>query len=94
MKHIPQVVRQQVQERAKYRCEYCHLPERFSFQPYQIDHVVARKHGGTDEISNLAWACPNCNNAKGSDQGSFDTETGDFVLFYNPAPRTGMTISC
>jgi 5-methylcytosine-specific restriction endonuclease McrA len=84
MKHISQAVRQQVRERAGQRCEYCRLPERFSFQPYQIDHVVARKHGGTDDITNLAWAWANCNNAKGSDQGSFDTETKEFVLFYNP----------
>lgn len=88
MKRFSRSARQQISERANLRCEYCQLPAEFSFQTFQIDHIVAIKHGGSDELINLAWACADCNNAKGSDQGSYDTETGNFVLFFNPRTQT------
>ena len=81
---ISRKTRQAVRIRAIERCEYCCLPEAFSFHPFQVDHVVSVKHDGTDDINNLAWACPNCNNAKGSDLGSYDKETGILTPFYNP----------
>jgi hypothetical protein len=39
-------VRQQVRRRAKGRCEYCLVHEEDSYVGYQIDHIMARKHGG------------------------------------------------
>ncbi|MDQ7028132.1 MAG: HNH endonuclease signature motif containing protein [Anaerolineae bacterium] len=84
MSRISNKVRSEIRKRANERCEYCQLPEIFSFQPFQVDHILSIKHGGSDKKSNLAWTCANCNNAKGSDLGSYDTETGDLVPFYNP----------
>lgn len=34
--------------------------------PFQVEHSVARAHGGTDRISNLTRACEPCNIAKGT----------------------------
>jgi HNH endonuclease len=51
-----------VRARALDRCEYCRLPQ--SAQPYvmfHVDHIVSRKHLGTDNSSNLALACGRCN---------------------------------
>jgi 5-methylcytosine-specific restriction endonuclease McrA len=62
MTRFSRAVRQQVSQRANHRCEYCGLPNIFSFQPYQIDHIRAIKHGGSDDLSNLAWTCADCNN--------------------------------
>lgn len=42
------------------------------------------KHGGPTEFDNLAYACSFCNRQKGSDVGSLDPATGDFVRFFNP----------
>ena len=81
---ISRKIRQAVSKRATRRCEYCHLPDSFSFHPFQVDHVISVKHDGSDDVDNLAWACPNCNNAKGSDLGSYDKETGILTPFYNP----------
>ena len=50
-----------VRERAGDRCEYCLLPQRCTRFALQIDHVVALKHGGADDASNLALACMLCN---------------------------------
>ena len=39
-----------VRLRARFRCEYCHFPERFTGLNFQIDHVIAEKHGGPTEV--------------------------------------------
>jgi hypothetical protein len=33
--------------------------------PFQIDHIIARQHGGATELENLALACIHCNRFKG-----------------------------
>ena len=37
------------------------------FQPrhFEVDHIIARKKGGTDHIANLQLLCGNCNRVKG-----------------------------
>ena len=48
---------EQVRRRAGFRCEYCHFPERFSGLNFQIDHVIAEKHGGPTDGENFALSC-------------------------------------
>ena len=47
-----------------------HLGEWWSirdgFAVAQVDHVVPRSRGGTDEMSNLVLACSPCNSSKGA----------------------------
>ncbi len=54
--------------RAERRCEYCrvHADEWDSFS-FHVEHVYARKHGGSDDLQNLCLSCAECNWAKGSD---------------------------
>jgi hypothetical protein len=73
-----------VVERAENRCEYCLLPADLAFFPHEVDHVIAAKHGGQTEAENLAFACWRCNRHKGSDLGSFDPQTQNFSLLFNP----------
>ncbi len=40
--------------RAGNRCEYCHFPAEVAWLPFQIDHVIAEKHGGFSDANNLA----------------------------------------
>ena len=55
-----------VRERAGRRCEYCRLHEEDAGRlAFQIEHIVAKKHGGTDDPDGLCYACPQCNQAKG-----------------------------
>lgn len=37
-----------------------------SWDPWEVDHDVARVNGGTDAMSNLRLAHQSCNNAKGA----------------------------
>ncbi len=71
-------------DRAKNCCEYCLVPESLALASYQVDHIIAEKHGGTTTEENLALSCPLCNQAKGSDIASIDPETGDTVRLYHP----------
>ena len=43
-------------------CHYCEKHGR----PMELDHVVARSKGGTDDYDNLAVACIVCNTDKGN----------------------------
>jgi hypothetical protein len=49
-----------------------------------VEHIVARKHGGADDPTNLALACDRCNLHKGSDLTAIDSESLELVLLYNP----------
>jgi HNH endonuclease len=47
-----------VRERAGHMCEYCRMPEsNYPTVPFPIDHIVARQHGGTTTLDNLALSC-------------------------------------
>lgn len=54
--------RETVHRRAGNCCEYCGLPEDLSpLASLHVEHIRPRKHGGTDELDNLALACIDCN---------------------------------
>lgn len=84
MTRLPESVRSQVRLRADKRCEYCRFPEGFSFYTHQVDHIISVRHKGSSDLSNLAWACFDCNNAKGSDVAAYDDVTGQLVPLFNP----------
>ena len=78
-------VRTNVRRRAGTRCEYCQLHE--SDQPllsFHIEHIVPKKHHGTDDPDNLAWSCLECNAAKSSNLSGRDFVTGRVVVLFNP----------
>lgn len=82
--YIPAALRQLVLDRAGGRCEYCRFPQELAFLGFEIDHVIAEKHGGATRADNLALACVYCNSFKGTDLGSLDPETGQLTAFFNP----------
>lgn len=62
--------RQHIYERDNFTCIYCGAGGRDNFEDWfmanlGIDHIKPRKHGGTDEDSNLVVACHACNIYKG-----------------------------
>jgi hypothetical protein len=86
--YVPLAIRRQVIDRARRRCEYCLYPQDMSFLSFQIEHIVAEKHGGQTTLDNLALSCPFCNRFKGSDLGSLDPETGQLTPFFHPRRQT------
>jgi hypothetical protein len=73
-----------VRERAEFCCEYCRLPQAFSSIPFEIDHVIARKHGGATSLENLALSCFYCNSFKGPNIAGLDPDTGELSRLFHP----------
>jgi hypothetical protein len=74
-----------VRSRAARRCEYCRLHEDdLPLFPFHIEHIVPKKHGGTDDPDNLSWSCHHCNLAKSSNLSGIDPATGRVVVLLNP----------
>jgi hypothetical protein len=71
-------------ERARHRCEYCQMPQQQDETPYEIDHIIAKKHHGQSVLGNLALSCFHCNSFKGSDIAGRDPETKRLTPFFNP----------
>ena len=85
MRYISEKIRKEVLQRAKKRCEYCLVLEVFLATTFHIEHIRSVKHGGSNDISNLAYACPHCNQNKGSDIATFvDDNSDEIIRLFNP----------
>ena len=84
MTYIPETLRRIVIERAGECCEYCLIHQRDSLYAHEVDHIIPEKHRGETSEDNLCLACLECNRHKGSDFASFDPETGQAALLFNP----------
>lgn len=82
--HVSPETRQIVASRANFICEYCLIAEADAYFRFQIEHIISRKHDGSSELENLAFACVFCNRYKGSDIASLKPGTNELVRFYNP----------
>jgi hypothetical protein len=78
-------VREQVRERALNRCEYCRLRQESGASiRFHIEHVRPRQHGGSNDLDNLALACPNCNWNKGPNMSAVDPVTDLVLPLFSP----------
>jgi len=82
--YISESLRKLVYERANGRCEYCLLNTRYAYFPYEIDHIIAEKHGGKTAEDNLCLSCFECNRHKGSDIASYDQTSEEVVRLFHP----------
>lgn len=82
--HIPAAVRRAVIQRAQNRCEYCLLPADWVSISHHVDHIIPLKHSGTTAEANLAYACLECNLAKGPSIAAFEPLSGDISRLFHP----------
>lgn len=75
---------QKVWRRANHRCEYCQVPQEFDDRPFELDHIISRKHKGATVPRNLALSCFRCNSFKGSDISGICEKTGKLAPLFNP----------
>ena len=74
-----------VRERAKHQCAYCQFKQEHSpLAPLQIEHVRPKKHRGSDDLSNLALACIDCNLSKSSNISGFDPDSDQLTPLFHP----------
>jgi len=76
--------REKVAERAYYCCEYCRSQVDFATQPFSVEHINPRSHGGTTELDNLAFACQGCNGHKYTKTEGYDSVSSMLVPLYHP----------
>ena len=60
--YISGTIRYEVLKRAKFRCELCGTPA--DQKALEVDHIIPRNRGGTDDISNFQSLCYSCNAMK------------------------------
>jgi hypothetical protein len=77
-------IRKDVGNRAEQRCEYCQIPESADELPFHLDHIIPKKHHGSDDLDNLAWACFACSTFKGYNISGWDQQTSDLTRLFNP----------
>jgi hypothetical protein len=76
-------IRELVRLRAGNRCEYCRMHQDDDpLLSFHVEHIIAKQHGGSNRLSNLAWSCHKCNRAKGPNlAGRVDD---DIVPLFHP----------
>src|SRR6516165_9440685 len=57
-------LRYEVLKRAGFRCELCGISA--DERAIEVDHIIPRKHGGKDDLTNLQALCFKCNANKGA----------------------------
>jgi HNH endonuclease len=83
-RHIPDILRLFVKQRANNRCEYCRINQEDFFFPFEINHVLSVRHGGFTISENLALSFSICNRHKAADIGTYLDGNRRFVRLFNP----------
>ena len=81
---IADAVRRRVQAVARDRCGYCLSSQKYVMGKFEIEHIVPRSQGGTDDESNLWISRSLCNRYKGSQTAGTDPLSGTGVKLFNP----------
>lgn len=74
----------EVVRRARGCCEYCLSQEKFSPDPFSIEHILPLAKGGSSDPSNLALSCQGCNNFRHVATEAIDPMTGNRVSLFHP----------
>jgi len=81
---ISEQVQARVRAQAQNRCGYCRSLQMYILGILEIDHIIRKAIGGSDEEENLWLACSLCNNYKGTQTDAFDQVTQKYVKLFNP----------
>jgi hypothetical protein len=81
---ISTLVQQRVRQIAGHRCGYCLSPQQFVMGKLEIEHIIPRARGGSDDESNLWLSCSLCNRYKSSQVTGIDPLDGAKVELFNP----------
>jgi hypothetical protein len=60
--YISGTLRYEILKRARFRCELCGISA--YEKALEVDHIIPRNHGGSDNLSNLQALCYSCNAMK------------------------------
>jgi hypothetical protein len=75
---------QQVETRAKGRCEYCRMHQALQGATFHVEHVLPTSRGGATILDNLAWSCLSGNLRKSDRIELLDPQSGTLAPLFNP----------
>lgn len=81
---IPEALRARVREQAENRCGYCLARQEYVPWVLEIEHIIPKSKGGTDDEENLWLACHSCNWYKSDQTHGRDPLTGRRVRLFDP----------
>ena len=73
-----------VANRANGCCEYCRSPQKYSPDPFAIEHIIPRSLGGKTKLPNLALSCLGCNGYKYNKVEAVDPLSEQVVHLFHP----------
>jgi HNH endonuclease len=79
-----QALMQMIWDRPGSRCEYCQLHQDNSRLTFEVDHIIAKKHGGETVLGNLALSCYYCNSFKSANIAGRDPKSRKITPLFNP----------
>ncbi len=74
----------EVEAQAGERCEYCRMHQALQGATFHLEHILPTSASGSDELDNLAWACPSCNLKKSNRLTAVDPQTATELPLFNP----------
>lgn len=81
---ISDALRARVRAQAGNRCGYCLARQEYVPWTLEIDHIVPKSKGGTNDEENLWLVCHSCNLFKSNQTHGRDPLTGRRVRLFNP----------
>lgn len=84
----PVSLRHRIRKAARDRCGYCLSSQRYVMATLEIEHIIPRALGGTEDESNLWLSCGLCNRYKGSHTMGIDPLDGERVQLFNPRTQS------
>lgn len=74
-----------VEKLARYCCEYCRYPQKYSPEDrLSLEHILPRSRGGLTEQAKLALCCQGCNNHKYSHVLGIDPKSNQLIPLFHP----------
>lgn len=84
MSKVSKELEAEVRRECENRCGYCLLPQELVSNKLEIEHIVPRGKGGTDDKENLCLACRECNSHKAVKTHGFDSLMAKQTKLFNP----------
>lgn len=84
MTKISTKTRERVRRRAGNRCEYCQSHQDDTMGWLEIDHIIPRGRGGSNNEDNLCLSCDFCNQHKWAKVDGIDPLSKHRVHLFNP----------
>ncbi len=81
---IPERLRAAIRKEAGQKCGYCKSPQKYIMAMLEVEHIVPRARGGSDNAENLWLSCGLCNRYKGSQIQAADPASEQNVSLFNP----------